>query len=125
MTKTRQLLSLLAVAASSVSLLAVQAGVAQDSPIDDPTPVTDEMLNNPPDGDWLMWRRTYNGWGYSPLDEINKDNVGDLELAWAWACLRADGRRKRPSFMTEFCISRTRAISSRPRRGHGRVDLGV
>ncbi|UYQ70796.1 PQQ-binding-like beta-propeller repeat protein [Pelagibacterium flavum] len=84
MTKTRQLLSLLAVAASSVSLLAVQAGVAQDSPIDDLTPVTDEMLNNPPDGDWLMWRRTYNGWGYSPLDEINKDNVGDLELAWAW-----------------------------------------
>ena len=39
------------------------------------TPVTDEMLLNPPDGDWLMWRRTYDGWGYSPLDQINKDNV--------------------------------------------------
>jgi alcohol dehydrogenase (cytochrome c) len=57
---------------------------AQDSAIDKITPVTDEMLLNPPDGDWLMWRRTYNGWGYSPLDQINKDNVKDLRLAWAW-----------------------------------------
>ena len=27
-----------------------------------------------------MWRRTYNGWGYSPLDQINKDNVKDLQV---------------------------------------------
>ena len=59
--------------------------VAQDSAIDMVTPVTDEMLLNPPDGDWLMWRRTYNGWGYSPLDQINKENVGGLRLAWSWA----------------------------------------
>ncbi len=77
-------LSLLALAVSSASLLAVQAAGAQDNPIDKVTPVTDEMLLNPPDGDWLMWRRTYNGWGYSPLDQINKENVGDLQLAWAW-----------------------------------------
>jgi alcohol dehydrogenase (cytochrome c) len=74
----------LAIAASSVSLLAVQAAVAQDNPVDTLTPVTDEMLTDPPDGDWLMWRRTYDGWGYSPLEEINRDNVGDLQLAWAW-----------------------------------------
>jgi alcohol dehydrogenase (cytochrome c) len=64
--------------------LAVQSAIAQDNPIDKVTPVTDEMLLNPPDGDWLMWRRTYNGWGYSPLDKINKENVKDLKLAWAW-----------------------------------------
>ncbi|PWK55128.1 alcohol dehydrogenase (cytochrome c) [Silicimonas algicola] len=58
---------------------------AQENPIDKVSPVTDEMLLNPPDGDWLMWRRTYNGWGYSPLDQINKENVGDLQLAWSWA----------------------------------------
>lgn len=58
---------------------------AQDNPTADVTPVTDEMLLNPSDGDWLMWRRTYNGWGYSPLDQINKENVGDLRLAWSWA----------------------------------------
>src|SRR3954454_20075274 len=49
------------------------------------TPVTDAMLRNPPAGDWLMWRRTYNGWGYSPLDQINKDNVKNLQVAWAWS----------------------------------------
>ena len=25
-------------------------------------PVTDEMLTHPPDGDWLMYRRNYQGW---------------------------------------------------------------
>ncbi|MGV8989375.1 MAG: pyrroloquinoline quinone-dependent dehydrogenase [Cypionkella sp.] len=70
---------------SALSLgLSASFAVAQDNPIDHITPVTDAMLLNPPDGDWLMWRRTYNGWGYSPLDEINKDNVSKLQLAWAW-----------------------------------------
>lgn len=58
--------------------------VAENSTIDNVSTVTDEMLLNPADGDWLMWRRTYDGWGYSPLDEINKSNVSDLRLAWAW-----------------------------------------
>src|SRR6266436_1222916 len=49
------------------------------------TPVTDEMLRNPPASDWLMWRRTYNAWGFSPLDQINKDNVKNLQVAWAWS----------------------------------------
>src|SRR5258706_84355 len=49
------------------------------------TPVTDEMLRNPPAADWLMWRRTYNAWGYSPLDQINKNNVKDLQVAWTWS----------------------------------------
>jgi alcohol dehydrogenase (cytochrome c) len=31
-----------------------------------------------------MWRRTYDSWGYSPLDQINKRNVANLQLAWAW-----------------------------------------
>ncbi len=26
-------------------------------------PVTDAMLEDPAPGDWLMWRRTQNGWG--------------------------------------------------------------
>ena len=48
------------------------------------TTVTDDMLKNPPDGDWLQWRRTYDGWGYSPLDQINKSNVKNLKLVWSW-----------------------------------------
>src|SRR6201994_1554728 len=49
------------------------------------TPVPAKMLLNPPDGDWLMWRRTYDAWGYSPLDQIKTDNVKNLNLAWSWA----------------------------------------
>ena len=30
-------------------------------------PVTPDELKQPADGDWLMYRRTYNGWGYTPL----------------------------------------------------------
>lgn len=32
-----------------------------------------------------MYRRTYDGWGYSPLDQINRANVPELTLAWVWA----------------------------------------
>jgi alcohol dehydrogenase (cytochrome c) len=47
------------------------------------SPVTAERLKNPADGDWLMIRRTYNGWGYSPLDQINTTNVSKLRLVWS------------------------------------------
>ena len=49
------------------------------------TAVTDAMLRDPAASDWLMWRRTYNGWGYSPLEQINKDNVKDLRPVWTWS----------------------------------------
>ena len=57
---------------------------AQQSLLDNYSPVSLEELADPPEGDWLMWRRTANHWGYSPLDQINKGNVSDLRLAWAW-----------------------------------------
>jgi glucose dehydrogenase len=43
------------------------------------TPVTDQMLENPDPGDWLMWRRTLNSWGYSPLNQIDRANVSGLQ----------------------------------------------
>src|SRR5437870_11586855 len=45
-------------------------------------PVTDQMLQNPDPADWLMWRRTLNSWGYSPLDQINRTNVRNLKMVW-------------------------------------------
>ena len=48
-------------------------------------PVTEMMLRNPAPGDWLNWRRTDNAWGYSPLEQINKQNVQQLQLSWSWA----------------------------------------
>jgi len=47
--------------------------------------VTNEMLNDPPAEDWLMWRRTADAWAHSPLDQINRDNVSKLTLAWSVA----------------------------------------
>jgi len=52
--------------------------------VNDFRPVTETMLRNPAPGDWLNWRRTDNAWGYSPLDQINRDNVQKLQLAWTW-----------------------------------------
>lgn len=46
--------------------------------------VTDEMLTHPPDGEWLMYRRNYQGWSFSPLKDITPDNVKNLTLKWAW-----------------------------------------
>jgi alcohol dehydrogenase (cytochrome c) len=48
-------------------------------------PVTDEMLRNPPPGDWLMARRNYQAWSHSPLTEITRANVKHLRLAWVWS----------------------------------------
>jgi alcohol dehydrogenase (cytochrome c) len=64
---------------------AAQAQSAKPSLLSALTPVTDAMLNNPPPSDWLQWRRTYDSWGYSPLDQINKDNVKNLRPAWTWS----------------------------------------
>lgn len=49
------------------------------------TPVTEAMLAAPPPGDWLNWRRTRDGQGESPLDQIDTANVATLKLAWVMA----------------------------------------
>src|SRR5690625_3755829 len=48
-------------------------------------PVTDEVVMNPDPEDWIQWRRTVDNWGYSPLDQINTENVDDMRMAWSWA----------------------------------------
>src|SRR5678815_2995800 len=45
-------------------------------------PVTDEMLWKPDPANWLMWRRTLDSWGYSPLKEIDRNNVSRLKMTW-------------------------------------------
>ena len=67
--------------AAGLLLAAVHAVPAQER---DFTPVTDAELQDPDPADWLNWRRTLDGWGYSPLDQVDRDNVGDLRLVWSW-----------------------------------------
>ena len=64
-------------------VVAAMAGAAAQER--DFVPVTDAVLADPAPGDWLSWRRTVNGWGYSPLDQVNRDNVGDLRMVWTRA----------------------------------------
>ena len=62
--------------------LASPTGTAQAQSSLDFIPVTDAMLQDPAPGDWLMWRRTLDSWGYSPLDQVNRENVGELRMVW-------------------------------------------
>ena len=72
-------LSLATLAVAITATLAVSAQTGEPEFV----PVTDAMLKNPAPGDWLMWRRTLNGWGYSPLEEIDKGNVATLTQVWS------------------------------------------
>jgi alcohol dehydrogenase (cytochrome c) len=62
-----------------------QTAIAQSdlSALQDYAPVTDQLLLDPPASDWLMWRGTYDLSGHSALEQINRDNVADLKLAWS------------------------------------------
>ncbi|ADO42273.1 Pyrrolo-quinoline quinone [Ketogulonicigenium vulgare Y25] len=57
---------------------------AEAAPARDYSPVTPEMILNPDPSEWLQWRRTVDNQGHSPLDLINRDTVGELELAWTY-----------------------------------------
>ena len=53
-----------AIRSALVVCLVMSAGQAlaqSNSPF---VPVTDEVLQNPDPADWLMWRRTLDGWGF-------------------------------------------------------------
>ena len=70
------------VAASCTVGLILLAGVLYSQAPPAPRAVTDRELLEPDPADWLMWRRTLNSWGYSPLNQINKSNAGRLQLVW-------------------------------------------
>ena len=58
--------------------------------------VTAERLLKPSDGDWLMTRRTYDGWGYSPLDQITTSNVARLQPVWVFSTGVPNGHEAPP-----------------------------
>ena len=59
-------------------------------------PVTAERLLQPSDGDWLMIRRTYDGWGYSPLNQITTSNVARLQPVWVFSTGVPNGHEAPP-----------------------------
>lgn len=58
--------------------------------------VTDKRLVKPEAQNWLQYRGTYNGWGYSPLKQINDKNVGKMQLAWSFNTGALEGHQSPP-----------------------------
>jgi alcohol dehydrogenase (cytochrome c) len=80
----------------TLALVTSHAYASQSPPASAPPPtpptllktyaaVTSERLKKPDAGDWLMVRRTYDGWNYSPLDQITPDNVKRLQPLWVFS----------------------------------------
>jgi alcohol dehydrogenase (cytochrome c) len=82
---------------SRLCVALISAGIALAQPVQPGPPppmpqilqsyqaVTAERLLKPEDGNWLMIRRTYDGWGYSPLTEITPANVARLRPVWVFS----------------------------------------
>ena len=65
-----------------IASLALGAAVAVPSTVS----ANDEVMALSQDANnWAMWGRTYDGARYSPLNQINKDNVGNLQVAWTFS----------------------------------------
>jgi alcohol dehydrogenase (cytochrome c) len=71
--------------AACVAVVLLSGSFLLDAQVKSFRPVTEAMLRSPSPGDWLNWRRTDNAWGYSPLDQITRQNVQQLQLAWSWS----------------------------------------
>jgi alcohol dehydrogenase (cytochrome c) len=60
-------------------------GVSVAGEVKNYAPVSAAMLKDPPAADWLIFGRTYQRHSYSPLSQITRDNVRNLQLKWSWA----------------------------------------
>ena len=58
--------------------------------------VSDERLRNPEPENWLMFRRSYDGSGFSPLDQITPDNVARLKPVWTLSTGVTEGHQSPP-----------------------------
>ncbi len=64
--------------------------------IDSYSVVTQQRLQNPEAGNWLLYRRTYDGHGFSPLSQINTGNVAALTPIWTFSTGVIEGHEAPP-----------------------------
>jgi alcohol dehydrogenase (cytochrome c) len=64
--------------------------------VTDYSPVTQQRLENPEPGNWLLYRHSYNGQGFSPLKQINADNVKSLVPVWTFSTGVNEGHEAPP-----------------------------
>jgi alcohol dehydrogenase (cytochrome c) len=90
----------MAASASAQQTIAPASATPAPGPLPDVlakyTAVTAERLRKPEDENWLLFRRTYDGWGYSPLAQITPANVGRLQLVWSVATGQVEGHQAPP-----------------------------
>ena len=77
----RQIIFFASAAFALILVLAVH--VIAQQPGRNLVPLTENDMKNPSPNDWLMFDRTYDSQRFSPLEQINKSNVGQLKLAWS------------------------------------------
>jgi alcohol dehydrogenase (cytochrome c) len=86
--------------------IVLAAGVARGQGAQKPAPlpellrsyqaVTAERLKKPEPQNWLMIRGTYDGWGFSPLDQLTPANVANLTPLWMMATGMERGHEAAP-----------------------------
>ena len=77
----------------SLALLAACSGSAPSEPADG---VNTARIIKADNADWLSYGRTYDEQRFSPLDQINAGNVGQLGLAWSADMDTARGQEATP-----------------------------
>ena len=79
-----------------VAFTCLVSTAAMSGPIENYAPVTAQRLENPEPSNWMLYRRTYDGQGYSPLDQINASNVKNLTPVWTFATGVVEGHEAPP-----------------------------
>src|ERR1044071_3571132 len=93
---TTRLTLLIAVLAAPIVIAQAPAPPPRPAVLQNYAPVTLDQLKKPADGDWLMVRRTYDGWGYSPLEQITKASVARLQPVWSMSTGVTSGHQAPP-----------------------------
>ncbi|MBV8132916.1 MAG: PQQ-binding-like beta-propeller repeat protein, partial [Alphaproteobacteria bacterium] len=70
--------------------------IASAGEITNYSPVTAQRLTNPEPGNWMLYRRTYDGQGYSPLEKVNTANVKNLVPVWTFSTGVTEGHEAPP-----------------------------
>jgi len=77
-------------------LVGVSGGTASAGDIPTYSTVTQQRLENPEVENWLLYRRTYDSHGFSPLHQITADNVRDLVPVWTFSTGVTEGHQAPP-----------------------------
>ncbi len=83
-------------AAAAVAVNAQQPAAPVPPILQNYAPVTAERLLRPEDANVLMVRRTYDGWGYSPLNQLTPATVSRLQPVWSFATGSTSGHEATP-----------------------------